>query len=213
MNEKVSALYGRPVPAPAELGWESRIGGRPWGFPANRWPHTPDGRQIPFLGQILLEPLPLTAYFFMMQTYDADSGECINETFVPENGLSSVVFLDRPGPGLTDGPHLQQVSGIDWTEGFAYEFDLVDGLTDEQSALVDEEERQEFHSSTVIGGGVRWLQGGMSQPRDSSGLPMRFRFAICAFQFPQLDLYTHEMAYVFQSHDDPSTGALVWECT
>src|SRR5690606_11443005 len=99
------------------------------------------------------------AYVFMVRTYD-EEGECIHETWEADLGLTAVRFRRVSDMAPGEGPSLDEAVPIRWIEGWSWEFDSVDSLSEEEYGLLDQESEQPGWSMIKMGGGIRWWQGG-----------------------------------------------------
>jgi hypothetical protein len=211
MAENLAVWYGRCLNGLAPELDQSRVGGRPWGFPPEEWPTKADGEPLVFIAQFRLPSLldkPELVYIFSAQTYDSETSECLNETWEPSSGTTAVRLFAEYGTSPTDGPHLNRRTEFEWHEGYCWDFPSGDHTTEEEDELIEEEFAQPNHSETKIGGAVRWWQGG---PVDQPDRATEYLFSVLGRGIDQVSDYILGIAHIFRYEDDPSRGFLIWE--
>jgi len=205
--EKVVVYEGVAASYPAAV----QIGGLPDGFPLSDWPLTAQGEPLTFLARVPLQGLSSRfahAFAFMAQTYDAETSECINDTFDLAERLAIVVPVERLGEDTPTGPSIGELAAYDLRESWLFGFDVNDETPDEWIDLMDEEP---VHSAVRVGGPLRWWQGGYNHPLDSFGNRMRFAAEIQSDAHPGLDLFISSgVAHLFFS-EETGEGVIVWE--
>jgi len=209
--KKLAVWYGQRRDGSAPELDQSRVGGRPWGFPPEEWPTKPDGEPLIFIAQFrlpsLLEKAELV-YVFSAQTYDSETSECLNETWDPSSGTTAVRFFAEYGTSPTEGPHLESRTEFEWHEGYCWDFPSGDHTTEEEDELIEEEFSQPNHSETKIGGAIRWWQG---EPSDHADRATEYVLSFLGREIDQVSDFIMGIAHIFRNEDDPSRGFMIWE--
>lgn len=206
---KIPVSFGVAVTSGELLGLQ--VGGLPFGIDQISWPTSPEGEPLHFIAQIPLKGVSdrfAMAYAFMAQTYDPETCECINETFDPETGLTSVLLVRSPAESRALGPSVGEPEYYDLEDSWHFYFDSTDEMPDEWIALLDQEPDE---GPVRVGGPVRWWQGGDNHPVDREGRPMRLAAEIRSAAHAGLDNYIAAgVCHVFFS-EETGEGAIVWE--
>ena len=214
------------VDASTEIpAFSEKLGGLPWGFPVEKWPHCAEcGVAMNHVCSLRHDPYRLDlgkegriVYVFMC---NHEASGC--DSWSSESGANAVCFLEESElcSGLTQSPNENQEDGIfsevqilGWEEkeDGVHEDDYPKYFSNESfGELTMRENETQPVNGFKLGGVPAWVQGAEEGPR----LPFRF---VAQFEdyFESVDVanYGTGRAYLFVLPDaEKPKGAFFWQC-